>query len=160
MEIKVTGLKELQRKLVEIGSVAGTKSMRGAMMAATRPIQDQAKNTAPVRSGALRQAVGRTFGVRSFGGALSFGDSAGSNFSVLIGPKVRNRTAVALYNLIYKPRRPRRGIFHGHFVEFGTKSGVRATNWLRNALQSQANQSVSKLAVELRTRIEKVARKR
>lgn len=160
MKIKVTGLKELQKKMIEIGSVSGTKSMRSAMMVATKPIQGQAKATAPTRSGALREAVGRTFGVRTFGGTFSFGDSAGSRFSVLIGPKVRNRTAIVLYNLIYKPKRPRRGIVHGHFLEFGTKSGLRATNWLRNALQSQASPSVSKLAVELKNRIEKVAKQR
>lgn len=133
--------------------------MRSAMFTATKPILDRAKANAPVRSGALRQAIARTFGVKS-GARVLFGDVPGSRFSILIGPKVRNRTAIALYNLVYKPRRPRRGIFHGHFLEFGTKSGTRRTDFLKRALEASASQAVLKLAETLKKRIEAAARKR
>lgn len=159
VDIKVTGLKELQKKLIEIGSVSGTKSMRASMMAATKLIQDRAKSTAPRRSGALATAIGRTFSVKNSSGSIFTGEGSGARFSVLIGPKVKNKTAVALYNLVYKRKRPRRGIIHGHFLEFGTARGVKATNWLRNALQTVAQQSVDKLAEQLKRRIEVAARK-
>jgi HK97 gp10 family phage protein len=159
MDIQVRGLKELEDRLVGMGTVAGTKAMRSAMFTATKPILDQAKATAPTRSGALKQALARTFSVKTNAGSF-FSSGEGSKFNVSVGPKVRNRTAVALYNLVYKPRRPRKGIYHGHFLEFGTKRGTKATNWLRNALQSQAPRAVAKLAEALKKRIEAAAKKR
>lgn len=160
MTIKVTGLKELQARLIEIGSVAGTKAMRSAMFTASKPILDRAKANAPVRSGALKQAISRTFAVRSMGGAYNFGEVPGSRFSILVGPKSKNRVAVTLYNLVYKPRRQRRGIYHGHFLEFGTARGTRRTDFLRRAIESSANEAVSRLAEALKKRIEAAARKR
>lgn len=158
MTIKVSGLKELQARLREIGAVAGTKAMRSAMFTATKPILDRAKATAPTRSGALKQALSRSFGMKSLGGGFLFGEGAGTRFAVQIGPKVRNRTAIALYNLIYRTKR--RGIFHGHFVEFGTRRGTRRTDFLKRALESSAPQAVAKLAEALKKRIEAAARKR
>lgn len=157
--IKVHGLRELEQKLIEIGSVAGTKAMRSAMFSASKPILDRAKANAPTRSGALRHALSRTFAVKSLGG-YRFGDLPGSRFSILVGPKVKNRTAIALYNLVYKPRRPRRGIFYGHFLEFGTSRGTRRTDFLRRAIEASASEAVNKLAEVLRKRIEAAARKK
>lgn len=158
MTIKVTGLKELQKRLVEIGAVAGTKAMRSAMFTATKPLLDRAKATAPIRSGALRHALSRTFGRKTLGVGLLSGDGPGTRFAIQVGPKVKNRTAIALYNLVYKTKR--RGIFHGHFVEFGTKRGTRRTDFLKRALESTAPQVVSKLSEALKKRIEAAARKR
>jgi HK97 gp10 family phage protein len=158
MTIKVTGLKELQARLREIGAVAGTKAMRSAMFSATKPILDRAKATAQVRSGALRHALSRSFGMKSLGGKFLFGEGPGTRFAVQIGPKVRNRTAIALYNLVYRTKR--RGIFHGHFVEFGTKRGTRRTDFLKRALESSAPQAVTTLAEALKKRIEAAARKK
>lgn len=158
MTIKVYGFKEVQRKLIEIGSVTGTKIMRSSMFTATRPLHDKAKQTAPRRSGALAESIGRTFGVKSGSGILS-GDGDGSRFSILVGPKVRNRTAVALYNLVYKLKRARRGIFHGHLVEFGTVTGTRATNWLKTALLATSTTCTRLLAITTKTRIDQICRK-
>lgn len=160
MTVTVRGLKELQARLRDMSSVAGTKAMRSAMFTATKPILDRAKANAPTRSGALRFAISRTFGVKGTGGGLLFGDVPGTRFSILVGPKVRNKTAIALYNLVYKPRRPRRGIFHGHFLEFGTKSGTRRTDFLKRALETSFHESVNRLAEALKKRIEAAARKR
>lgn len=158
--IQVRGLKELQERLRELGTVSGSRAMRSAMFTASKPILAKAKATAPVRSGALREALARSFGVKTSSGSIIFGTGAGSRFSVLIGPKVRNRTAIALYNLVHKRRRPRRGIYHGHFIEFGTRAGTKATHWLRNALESTAGEAVQELARALKVRIDAIARKR
>jgi HK97 gp10 family phage protein len=206
MEIKVHGLKELEDRLREMSAVAGTKAMRSAMFAASKPILDRAKATAPAKSGALREALARTFSVSKSSGGFGFSSRSsgfgasiargfgislgaeGSRFSILIGPKVRNRTAVALYNLVHKTKR--RGIYHGHFIEFdhrigskrtGTLSRARTgkgvlratqrgksfglgtvpgTHFLRNALQATASQATAMLAEVLKKRIEAAARKR
>jgi HK97 gp10 family phage protein len=157
--ITVSGLKELQQRLVAIGAVSGTKAMRSSMFTATKPIIDKAKATVPVRSGALRQSITRSFSVKNNGGSVFFGDGAGSRFTINVGPRVRNRTAVALYNLVYKLKHPIRGIFYGHFIEFGTASGTKATHWLRNALESTADAAVELLASTLKKRIETTAKK-
>lgn len=160
MDAKVRGLAELDRTLAEVGTVAGTKIMRSSMFSATKPLLERAKANAPSRSGALRQALTRTFAVKTNGGNFLFGDQAGSRFSILVAPKVKNRAAVALYNLVYKPRRPRRGIFHGHFLEFGTARGTKRTDFLKRALLSSASECVATLARVLKRRIEAAARKR
>jgi HK97 gp10 family phage protein len=163
MDFKVSGLQELEKRLIEIGTVAGTKAMRSALFTATKPILEQAQATAPTRSGALKQALARTFSVNAKA-VPQFGDfgvsSGGSLFSVSVGPKVKNRTAIALYNLVYKRRRPRRGIYHGHFLEFGTKRGTKATHWLERALRSRASEATTKFAEALKKRIEAATRKR
>ncbi len=135
MEVKVSGLKELQKSLIEIGAVAGTKSMRSAMFVATKPIMEQAKaNTAKfTRSGALRESISRTFGIKVASGFLFGSDRDGSRFSILVGPKVKHRTAITLYNLVYKKRRPIRGIFYGHFLEFGHRIATKKTGYLSRA---------------------------
>lgn len=155
MDIEVKGLKELEDRLIELGAVAGMKAMRSAMFTASKPTLDQAKATAPVRSGALRESITRTFSAAS-----KTGSKEGSRFSVRIGPKVKNRTAIALYNLVYRLKRPRRGIFYGHFLEFGTNAGTKATHWLRNALQATAARSAQLLAETLKKRIEAAVKKR
>ena len=151
--IVVRGLKEVQKQLINLGSVTGTKAMRGAMRAATKPLLAKAKAMAPVRSGALREALAQTFTARSQSGFFGFG--SGTRFSILVGPRIKSRTAVALYNLVYKPRTPIKGIFYGHFLEFGTATGTERTNFLHNSLLSTFPQCVNLLAVELKKRIEK-----
>lgn len=192
MDIKVTGLKELQKRMIEIGSVSGTKAMRSAMFSATKPLLEAAKaNTAKfTRSGAMRESISRTFAIKVAGGFIFGSDQAGSRFSILVGPKTKHRTAIALYNLVYKPKRPRRGIFYGHLLEFGHRIGSRKTGilsrartaagtgradrrgrsqglgrvnsrpFLLPALRATSQQCVELLAQKLKKNIEKAAAKR
>lgn len=160
MDIQVRGLKELEQRLIDMGSVAGAKAMRSAMFTASKPILDHAKATAPKRSGALAQALSRTFQSKRLSASTLFSAGEGTRFDVFIGPKTKNRTAIALYNLVYKRKRQRRGIYHGHFLEFGTKRGTKATHWLEKALKATANRATELLAVTLKKRIEAAARKR
>lgn len=159
MEIKVKGLKELQQQLINLGSITGTKAMRGAMRAATKPMLLRIKTTVPVSSGALQAAERQVFFVSNFFSPLRwFGGGAsgdGSTFTIKIGAKVRDRTAIALYNLVHKRKRPRRGIYHGHYVEFGTKSGTPRRDFMRNAAESTAERCVVLLASELGKRIDR-----
>jgi hypothetical protein len=207
VDAKIRGLVELDRALAEIGAVAGAKVMRSSMFTATKPILDRAKANMPSHSGALREALSRIFAVskrpgdyefnsrssgfgsgqaRGFG--ISAGDGGGSRFSILIGPKVRHRVAIALYNLVHRTKR--KGIYHGHFVEFDHRIGNASTGTLsraqtvagmaraarrgksfgagmvsgkhvlRNALMSASSQAVALLAQTLKKRIEIAAKKR
>jgi hypothetical protein len=157
--VKVTGLKEVEQQLLKLGSKDGTRVLRAGMMRATRPIQDQAQTNAgriAKGSGALALSMGRRFVVGKLGGGFfsSILPSLGGTFTVVIAPMKKNRVAVALYNLFY--RRKRRGIFHGHFVEF-RKGG---TPFLKPALDSRAPQAVQSLAGEIRKGIASLLKRR
>lgn len=164
MDIKVSGLKEIENQLQELGSKTGTRILRASMLAANRPILEQAKaNVASIKdgSGSLHQAMGARF----FAGQKQVNDlgvpEMGGRFSVQTAPIRKNRTAIALHNLIYK--RNRKGIFHGHLLEFGHKTvngkQVSARPFLKPALDSKGPGAVAGLASELKRRIELQLRK-
>lgn len=161
MTVKVSGLKEIEKQLQTLGSQDGTKVLRAAMMRAAKPIEDQAKTNAaalPNGSGSLEKSIGRRFVVGRQQSGLLLLPSLGGRFSVLIAPIKSNRVAVALYNLFYKPRRKRRGIFHGHFVEFGTARSKKQP-FLAPALNARGAQAVGMLADEIRKGIERLLKR-
>lgn len=150
----VRGLKELDAKLTQLSQVAAQKAMRNAIFAASKPILDQAKANAaawPKGSGAIKESLTRTYSK----GLLD----TGTKFTVSVGPKAKNRTAIALYNLVYKRRRPIRGIYYGHLLEFGHKDraggDVAAKPFLLPALESKKDEATQILADKLRQNIEK-----
>lgn len=158
--IKVTGLKEIERQLQNLGSKDGTRVLRAAMMRAAEPIQKQAQVNAahlPSGSGALEKSIGRRFLVGQQRQTGEFLPALGGRFSVIIAPLKKSRVAVALYNLFY--RRKRRGIFHGHLVEFGTKRSKKQP-FLAPALNARGSQAVDVLADEIRKGIERLLKRR
>jgi HK97 gp10 family phage protein len=158
--IKVTGLKEVEKQLQMLGSKDGTRVLRAAMMRAAQPIEQQAKMNAanlPNGSGALEKSIGRRFVVGRQESSFLILPSLGGRFSVLIAPLKSNRVAVALYNLFYG--RKRRGIFHGHFVEFGTKRAKKQP-FLAPALNARGAQAVNTLADEIRRGLERLLKRR
>lgn len=160
MTIKVTGLREIEAELQKLGSKDGTRVLRAAMMRAAEPIQKQAQMNAaqlPNGSGALEKSIGRRFVIGTQKAAGQFLPALGGRFAVVIAPLKTNRVAVALYNLFY--RRKRRGLFHGHFVEFGTKRS-RKQPFLAPALNARGPQAVAVLADEIRKGIERLLKRR
>lgn len=157
MQIKARGFKELEAQLLKLGSKEGTKVLRRAMFTATKPIEDQSKANAaalPTGSGSLVKAIGRRFVTGTTGGIFSgLLPNLGGKFSVVIAAVRNSRVAIALHNLFYK--RKRRGIFHGHFLEFGTVRSKRF-QFLRPAIDARGAEAVSKLASELKRGIEQL----
>lgn len=157
MTIKVTGLKEAEAQLRKLGSREGTKVLRAAMFRATKPIEDQSKANAaaiPGGSGSLALAIGRRFVIGMQRAFSSFLPALGGKFTVVITPLRKSRVAVALHNLFYK--RKRRGIFHGHFVEFGPHKQP----FLKPALDTRGAQAVNSLASEIKKGIENLLKRR
>lgn len=162
----MTGLKEVEAQLLKLGSVEGTKVLRAGMLQATRPIVDQAKaNAAGIQkgSGSLERSIGRKFIVGRSEFAKFIGTfsqtlpNLGGAFTVQIAPIKSSRVAIALHNLFYK--RKRRGIFHGHFLEFGTQRSKRIP-FLRPAIDARGAQAVQELAGEIKAGIEKLLAKK
>lgn len=160
MQIKVSGLKEIEAQLLKLGSVEGTKVLRAGMLRATKPIEDQAKSNAAAiseGSGSLEKSIGRRFVVGTKSSLFSFLPPLGGKFTVLITPIRKSRVAVALHNLFY--HRKVKGIFHGHFVEFGTARS-RSQPFLRPAIDTRGTQAVQALAGEIKRGIERLLAKR
>lgn len=160
MTIKVTGLRELEKQLQALGSKDGTRVLRAAMMRAAEPIQKQAQINAaalPNGSGALEKSIGRRFVIGTQKSASQFLPDLGGRFTVVIAPLKTSRVAVALYNLFY--RRKRKGLFHGHFVEFGTNRSKKQP-FLAPALNARGPQAVAVLADEIRKGIERLLKRR
>lgn len=158
MQIKVSGLKEVEAELQKLGSKEGTRVLRSAMLRATKPIEDQAKANAAAwekGSGSIEKAIGRRFVVGKSDGPRIFGielPSLGGVFTVVITPILKSRVAIALHNLYY--HRKRRGIFHGHFLEF------KGRPFLKPALDARGAQAVSALAGEIKAGIERLLERR
>lgn len=170
MEIKVKGFKEIDAQLTALGSKTGSKILRASMLKASEPILSRAKSNVaaiPTGSGALHESLGkRFFAGKSQSNELDL-PNLGGRFSVSIAPLRKSRTAIALYNLIYRKRT--KGIRHGHLIEFGhrivtrgkkiVKGSVPARPFLKPAIDSAGTTAIALLARELEVRIARQLRK-
>ena len=120
-DIKVEGLRELEARLLELDAVAGKKLMLRATRRSLLPLRRQAVANAQrsSRSGGLAQAIK----------IVTVTPKAGETVQVQVGPKKKDRRGVALHNVYY--RRKLRGIFYGHLLEFGHRTGTRSTGYLQ-----------------------------
>ena len=148
--IRVDGLQELDRKLSKMDQKTGFKTLRSAMMAASRPTFLAAKANAlavGIRgkdSGATAAAMSRwTRKIKD------------SRTVLFIGPKNRHKKALAIYNEANGTDIKR--LRHFHLTEFGSVHGP-AQPYMRPAFASTWQQVARSFAGELRKAINKVAR--
>lgn len=149
LSASLKGLKEVDERLVQLGAVAGTKIMRASLFAAAKPILDQAQSNItliPKGSGALARATRRVYikaGSQSSRSAIPAGPN---RFVVAVAPKAKDRVATALANLYYKKKKPIRGVFWGHLVEWGFThvGGKRVTGRLvfTRAVTARASEAI------------------
>lgn len=167
-DVSLKGIADVESRLVTLGKVGGEKVMRSVLYAATKPILDTAKANAgaligspnpkkPSGSGALQKAIRRVY-MRPTGLA-----AGGSRFVVSVAPKSKDRVALALANLVYKRKRPIRGVFWGHLVEWGHKgrggSDVAGKNIFRRAIDSTRSTAISIFERELAKRVDRAVRR-
>jgi HK97 gp10 family phage protein len=88
---KITGAKELERKLLGLGPLVATKIGADALLAGSKPITKEMRTRVPVKTGALKKSI-TTRAIRANGSVLSR----------VIGFKSPGR-------------------FYAHLVEFGTR---------------------------------------
>lgn len=120
IDIKIDGLAAIEARLLELDAVASERLLRRAVRRSLIPLEKQATLNANrlSRSGALAQSV-------KIANARPRGQEV---VQVQVGPKYRDKRAVALHNVYY--RRKRKGIFYGHIVESGHRIGTSQTGWL------------------------------
>lgn len=125
--VKVNGLKEVDDALAALGPVAGEKVIRATLFRAAAPILERVQSGLAIvqrGSGALHKATRRVYmkaGSSTRGGVKS----SGTRFVVAVAPKVKDQTAIALANLKYKRKKPIRGVFWGHLLEWGHRVATR-----------------------------------
>lgn len=171
--LRLDGADAVLKRLQSLGAVGREKAMVVAMKKAMRPVVISAQNMAPRRSGALRMSIAaiavksskiRKRQVSSFGFFRSFSAGAKTGEStfafVTVAPVLRHRRAIALYNLDYgRGKRGRiKGIYYGHFLEFGTKKGIGPQRFLERALQMNSQRVLDVFGVEIGRAIDRQLR--
>jgi HK97 gp10 family phage protein len=164
VRLEFRGLDALEANLSRLETVARERVLRRAMIRAFRPVLHAARLAAPRRSGALRQSLAIVAGTALRNGGLAqrfaptavLGDKTLAA-SVAVVPRIKDSRAIALYNLDYgrTGNRRIRGIFYGHFLEFGTKRGVRPRRFLYNALRANAQTVIDRFAKEIGVEIKR-----
>lgn len=168
--MKVSGFAEIEKELLKLSDARGTKILRASMLAAAKPIAAQARaNAAAIAKGSGALSLSIAVGGFSVKNRLDVGawlgalvPAMGATFNVSVGPKSKHPTAVALYNIFYKRKRKRKGIYHGGFIEFKhlSKSGstVAAKPFLEPALRSRSSEAVTIFADRMRQGIARALR--
>lgn len=121
---KVTGLQELERKLLGLGPAVSTRIGEDALIAAARPILATARRLVPVKTGKLKRSI--TTRKISARGTSLLARTIGFNAP---------------------------GRFYSHLVEFGTSRSA-ARPFMRPAIDSNADRSILEMGRRLWTGIE------
>jgi HK97 gp10 family phage protein len=151
--LRLEGLDRVIKNLEGLKPVAREKAMRSAMFKAMRPVLQAVQSTTPQGSGALRLAMARVYlrpTARARAEALAY--------RVAVAPKTKNRPALALANFSYGRTRRLRGVYWGHFVEFGTRRGIKPGRFMQRALQSNAQQVIDIFARDIEAQIRRTLR--
>jgi len=148
--IKLEGLKELDRKLATMPTKLGFKALRSGMMAASRVMflaakaNAQATGIAGRDAGSTAAAMGRW--VRKVNPRVT---------TLFMGPKNKNKKALALWNEMHGAEAKR--LNHFHLLEFGSIHGG-AQPFLRPAFEATKHQVARDFGKHLGAAIEKVAK--
>ncbi|HRC61627.1 MAG TPA: HK97 gp10 family phage protein [Dehalococcoidia bacterium] len=145
--LRIEGLDRVVANLERLQPIAREKAMRGAMFKAMRPVLLAIQATTPRRSGALRLAMARVY-LRPKQG-LTDGLAA----RVAVAPKTKNRQALALANFSYARTRRLRGVYWGHYVEFGTRRGIKPGRFMQRALAANAQPVIDIFAGDIDAQI-------
>lgn len=173
VEVKMTGMKELNARLDELGALGEKKLLSRVVRRVTKPTSVAAKaNLLRFRkSGALGAAVG-VYARRVRGQEV---------VAFQVGAKKKHKTALFVHNAFYGRRR--KGVFYGHLLEWGHRIGTRKTGWLKKrsrpsgaggvsggtvaprewlspALHSTQSRMVSAFVEELKRGLDAIARRR
>lgn len=155
MTVKVTGLKELEKALMELPKEVAQRPLRAAVNAGAKVVMDEAKNRAPQgETGNLRKAIYRTRTRRGSGtgketyvvgvrkGKMKYADTANNRRLKRVGKTYQTRGLA----------------YYWRFLEFGT-SKLSARPFLRPAFEAKKDAAVDAIKAKLAEAIEKTAAK-
>ncbi|MGA0564467.1 HK97-gp10 family putative phage morphogenesis protein [Ancylobacter sp. VNQ12] len=157
--MKVEGLAELQRGLEQFKKSTQTGVLTRVLKRAAKPVEAAAKANAPVDSGELRDSIA-TEVVRSNAGKTAYAEAMRSGASrAEAGQAARSANREAAGRGASATVRVKAGAPHGHFTEFGTRTGTPATPFMGPALRQNTSVVTKSIAADLETEITKTARR-
>ncbi len=136
LTVEITGLKELERKMIALGPKISRKALKSALVAGAKVIQEVAQQRAPVKSGRLRRAMY----VKRINKPNPYAENV--IFGVRHGSKMQKRDLDAYY---------------WSFLEFGTKY-IKAMAFVRNAFKIAKLRAVERVKEVLTKKITALAR--
>jgi len=146
--VKVEGLENVEKMLIELGPALGFKALRGGMMKASRPMLIAAKANAAATGIRGRDSD-------AMAAAMSRGTKkiTPNRTTLWIGPKNKHKKALAIYNAHHGTDLKRLNYFH--LVEWGSEHGP-AQPFMRPAFAATAKLVVSNLGKEIKVAIDKI----
>lgn len=137
------GTRELSKQLADLGKATSGRVLKAAVMEAMLPTYRQALATVPIGSKAHKTYKGRSV------------EPGFAQQSLRLKTWVGKDKTVATAMVGVAPE----AYYALQFIELGT-SKYPATPWLTPAFESNKDAAVQKIASEMRTRIERIARRR
>lgn len=156
--MNVSGLKELDEALGELGKRMGRAVLQRSLRKAAEPMRKMAEEGAPYRTGRLggsikilARAKGADLGRAEYRETLS---ATGSRSAAQGALRDARRAAVGQVNLFMGPTD--KDGWHGRFIEFGTRHHD-PDPFMRPAFDAEAQPTINRLAPILRVEIDKAA---
>lgn len=143
MDSRLEGVAELTRKLHELGIQTAAKELRGTARSAMKIVHNKALAAIPVGT------VPHT----TYKGRRVFGGFSKRNLRLVTRINKRTKSIEAIIG-------PTKEAFYAtQFVELGT-SKMPARPWLRPAFESSQDAVLREIGIQMRKRVERIARKR
>jgi len=136
VKMEVHGLKELERKLLEMSPKLAKNALRAAVAAGARVVAAEARKNVPVDSGTLRRSI-YTKQIRE--------ESGDTQQTFYVGARQGKKEQAKKRDGWYFP-----------FVEFGTEK-MAARPFMRPAFESTKDAAVQAIKTRLAERIDKLA---
>ena len=134
--VQVTGLKELEKKMIALGPKIGRKALKGALVAGAKIIKKEAQILAPIKTGRLRRAMY----IKTMSKPNPFKENV--IFGVRHGRKMMKKNLDAYY---------------WTFLEFGTKF-ITKISFIQTAFQNKKEQALEKFKEILAKKISQLVR--
>lgn len=115
VEVNIRGLQELEARLLEFGALTAQRVLRRILRKTATPLQH--------RAAANAQSIGRSNSLAASVQTITTKRSGENAAQVTVAPRYRSPVAIFVHNAYYE--RKRKGIFHGHFLEWGHRIGTR-----------------------------------
>jgi HK97 gp10 family phage protein len=134
--VQIIGLKELEKKMIELGPKIGRKALKGALVAGAKIIKKEAQMLAPINTGRLRRAMY----IKRMSKPNSFKENV--IFGVRHGRKMSKRDLDAYY---------------WTFLEFGTKF-IKKISFIQVAFQKAQRKALEKFKDVLANKISQLVK--
>ncbi|MCX5699580.1 MAG: HK97 gp10 family phage protein [Candidatus Omnitrophica bacterium] len=136
VSVRITGLKELEKKMIELGPKIGRKALKSALVAGAQVIKKEAQMLVPIKTGRLRRAMY----IKTMSKPNPFKENV--IFGVRHGRKMSKRDLDAYY---------------WTFLEFGTKF-IKKVSFIQVAFQKAQGKALEKFKDVLANKISQLVK--